>query len=649
MRLETEVSIFKRNAIADGIGDAKESARSVDIYQSASSFLNYTPSSNTQVYLPTSITLTPIFTGGLSFGVWEYRLGNLSALADWNSAIGANGVTINNSSHVLEIVPSSTLFTDSCSEIVFRCIDSTGAFAKTVIVSKQIDARSSYATVNSAITNIDNKISLIASADELSDYTTTETLASKQTSLGISADGLLYNAVQSYSILNDKPVSLYNSTTVYSSGDYVILGGKFYRSKINNNVGNMPPNASCWDDVSSTFTYENMKTASNQITSTALGTTAIVSGDGLAEQWADNTQYSVGDLVWNSGTLYKCKTAHTSGSTFSATNWTKSVNGSIVDMFAGGISLAVQSGNGSSSIDLASGVLKLQTSDIATIMANNTLNLSSGVINITGTSGINLGTSSNGVVTINSPNFTLNTNGIIESTGGKIGNFLINYNNDYGLYSELNSDSPQWGDEDIGIIDESVVGKYFKVSAKYNYISMWTEHQEAPFYWQTGIRITPDDIYMINGTDIVASSQGDGTSPYDGIQLFRDVSALLGDVDTLKAKTRKSTSYVTTDMTNSDIKVYTHAVGQICFSHVTGSSPVHAAGAVSSYTAATGISCATPTAFTTFDDNGKRIKFNLSSAGNISIAKFIDAVSTSATINTSVVWVATSYPPFTST
>lgn len=646
MRLETEVSIFKRNAIADGIGDAKESARSVDIYQSASSFLNYTPSSNTQVYLPTSITLTPIFTGGLSFGVWEYRLGNLSALADWNSAIGANGVTIDNSSHVLEIVPSSTLFTDSCSEIVFRCIDSTGAFAKTVIVSKQIDARSSYATVNSAITNIDNKISLIASADELSDYTTTETLASRQTSLGISADGLLYNAVQSYSILNDKPVSLYNSTTVYSSGDYVISGGKFYRSKINNNVGNMPPNASCWDDVSSTFTYENMKTASNQITSTALGTTAIVSGDGLAEQWAANTQYSVGDLVWYSGRLYKCITSHTSGSTFAAdeAKWKTSVNGSIVDMLADGISLTVQGSNGSSSIDLASGTLNLQTSDIANIIANNTLTLSSGTINILGSSAINLGTSSNGVVTINSPNFSLNENGVIEATGGKIGDFSINYGNDTGLYAELSE--PVYDPDEIVPQDTSIYKRYFRLSTSGNSIKMVDVHREDMMDdYESGVMITPSGIYL-NYTNIYKNVYDETL----GTHVYKDVLDVINtDIDELKAKTQKSTSYVTTNMTNSDIKVYTHAVGQICFSHISGSSPVHAAGTVSSYTAATGISCATPTAFTAFDDNGKRIKFNLSSAGNISIAKFIDAVSTSATINTSVVWVATSYPPFTST
>lgn len=643
MRLEAEVSIYKRNATADGISDAKDSARGVDIYQSSNSFLNYTPSSNTQVYLPTSITLTPTFTGGLTFGAWRYRLGNAAATADWTNAVGANGVTIS-STNVLTIVPSSTLFTDSCSEIVFQCVDSTGAFAKTAIVSKQVDARSSYSTTSAAITNINDTISLIASADELSDYSTTNTLASKQAGLILSSDGLLYNAVQSYSILNDKAVALYNSTTNYSTGDYVISGCKFYRSKINSNVGNPPPNAACWDDVSGDFSYENIKTASNQISSTALGTTAIVSGEGLAEPWTVSTQYSVGDLVWSGGKLYKCITAHTSGSTFAtnADKWKMSVNGSVVDMFADGISLTVQGSNGSSSLNLASGALNLQTSDIANIIANKTLNLESGVINITGSSAVNIGTSSSGVVTVNSPNFTLTQDGTITAKAGNIGDFEIGEHNLYASFLSADEES------------QTETYKYIELNTKN--ASIILRHTGDDTSWN-GMTLTPTGINL-HGADIEFSSMG-----ITVLQKFRGYDSSISSLDTsmstantnitniknrvttLENKTRKSESYNTAKITN-ELIVYTHYIGVLCYSHIVGKSPVHAAGAASGYSAATGITCVVPTKFVATDENGKRIEFNLSYSGNLSIVKFIDAVTTSATLDTYIVWIASSYPPF---
>ena len=659
MRLQTEVSIYKKNAIGDSINDAKSSARGVDIYQSASSFLNYTPSSSTQVFLPESITLTPVFTGGLVFGGWYYRLGNASALSSWNSAVGANGITIS-ALNVLTIVPSSTLFSDSCSEIVFQCVDSTGAFAKTVIVSKQIDARSSYSTTSSALTTINNKISLIASTDELAEYSTTDTLASRQNELSLNTDGLLFNAVQSYSVLNNVSVDLYNPLTNYSANSVVISGGKFYSSKSNNNIGNPPPNTTYWNDVSSNYSYENIKTAFNYISSTALGTTAIVCGDGVASEWATSTQYEVGDLVWytanNQKRLYKCITAHTS-TTFSAdaAKWKSSVNGSVVDMFADGISLAVQNGSGSSSIDLAGGVLKLQASDFATIMTNNTLNLSSGIINISGSSEVNIGTSASGAITINSPNFSLNSNGYITASGGTIGNFLINNSNDKGLYSELNYGYDGW--EDVTSEDISVNGMYMSISAKYNKIEMIAHHyEEMVDEWDTGVRMTPDGLTLF-GTEIqvvgIVGSLG-GSSVHikrDGISIkgcdidVYDVNNNLQyNLSTIAKKTSKSSSYVTSQIV-SGLTVYTHAVGVICFSHITGNSPTHAAGSVSSgYTASTGIACAIPTGMTVFDENGKRIKFNINSSGDISITNFIDAVTSSARIDETLIWVASSFP-----
>ncbi len=45
----------------------------------------------------------------------------------------------------------------------------------------------------------------------------------------------------------------------------------------------------------------------------------------VIKEWKATTAYSVNDLVVYSGNIYKCKTAHTSGSSFDSTeqeNWT---------------------------------------------------------------------------------------------------------------------------------------------------------------------------------------------------------------------------------------------------------------------------------------------------------------------------------------
>ena len=270
-------------------------------------------------------------------------------------------------------------------------------------------------------------------------------------------------------------------------------------------------------------------------------------------------------------------------------------------MFADGISLAVQGGNGSSSIDLASGVLKLQASDFATIMTNNTLNLSSGTINISGSSAINIGTSASGAITIDSPNFSLTQNGNITAASGTIGDFSIGTHSLYASYFSANEEYREW----------------IELNTSNTYIELQTTEVESMIY--SKVRISPNEIYLY-GADITLG--GSGKTVWNWlIDLDNDVTAL-------QRKTSKTTNYVTSQIV-SGLNVYTHAVGIICFSHISGNSPTHAAGTVSSgYTAATGIGCAIPTGMTVFDENGKRIKFAIDSSGDISITKFIDAICT---------------------
>ena len=64
----------------------------------------------------------------------------------------------------------------------------------------------------------------------------------------------------------------------------------------------------------------------------------------LRGSWTATTEYAVGDLVTNNDATYVAKTAHTSSSTFTSTNWTLIANSAIE---TSGASVDTHSGNGS--------------------------------------------------------------------------------------------------------------------------------------------------------------------------------------------------------------------------------------------------------------------------------------------------------------
>lgn len=56
---------------------------------------------------------------------------------------------------------------------------------------------------------------------------------------------------------------------------------------------------------------------------------------GVGTAWTATTSYIVGDIVRQSGKFYRCTTAHTSGASFSATNWTEMLS-CVQKMYRGG-------------------------------------------------------------------------------------------------------------------------------------------------------------------------------------------------------------------------------------------------------------------------------------------------------------------------
>lgn len=181
-------------------------------------------------------------------------------------------------------------------------------------------------------------------------------LSSKVADVSVSADKVLMVVSQSVNNLQNSGVQgVYDDTESYALGDVVVLNGEFYMA-ILPTTGNQPPNDTYWRNVSNEYSDTNLKT-------------------------------SFGGIIALKNKINLTVYATTSSGQ-----------------------------NAHSSIDLTNGSLYLDASDVATILANKQLNLTSpnGEINIYGGSGVNFGTSDTGAITINSPHFTLSRNGSVD-------------------------------------------------------------------------------------------------------------------------------------------------------------------------------------------------------------------------------------------
>lgn len=339
--------------------DIDESINSVTIESTSDNFINYT-FDGSKIYYPSTITLTPFINGNIEFSKWQYKLINGDTWIDVVS--GSNGLTVE-SDNTLTISNSCSLFTDTCSAIVFKCLSNNSAFYSSKTIVREDDPTRVYNTVKTRIDQTDDNLSLIASATELAEYSTSSTLNSRLANVSVSSDEILMVVSQSVNNLSTANgiKGVYDEAVSYATNNIVVLNGKFYKAK-KASTGKTPPNTTYWTDVTSQYSETTLKTAFSKIVALQDSITLQVSGS-----------------------------------------------------------------NGNSAINLTDGTLSLTVTDVANILANKELNLTSenGVINITGGGGVNIGTSSSGAITINSPNFTLNKNGDIESNSGVIGGWNI--------------------------------------------------------------------------------------------------------------------------------------------------------------------------------------------------------------------------------
>lgn len=139
----------------------------VKLSVSDSAFVSYDfdPQKNTGTYTPTSITITPTFSGGVKFGSWRY---STDGATFQNVVSGQHGFTINGGAVIL--AATSDLYATTNSAVIVACVGDDPIYFDTVTIMRYVDPTFVFRQTSTAIKQTNDKISLIATDEQLERY-----------------------------------------------------------------------------------------------------------------------------------------------------------------------------------------------------------------------------------------------------------------------------------------------------------------------------------------------------------------------------------------------------------------------------------------------------------------------------------------------
>ena len=159
----------------------------IKLTPSAEGFMSYDYNviSGAATYAPEQIDIVAKAEGDLTVDKWEYSYDGEA----WYEVInGEDGIAIND--NVLSIIPSSPLFSDTQSTVTFKCTGSDGEHYDTVMIARHVDPLYIYRTTNANIEQTNSKIRLIASDEQLNQFTVGKTMMSKVAEIEQTANGI---------------------------------------------------------------------------------------------------------------------------------------------------------------------------------------------------------------------------------------------------------------------------------------------------------------------------------------------------------------------------------------------------------------------------------------------------------------------------
>lgn len=132
---------------------------------------NYDPETKTGTFLPDLITITAKLSGNIQLGEWQY-----SDSGDFRTLTNMSGLTINGIS--VSIEPDSAIFRQS-DTVTIRAIADDGIHDDTITISRIVDPKIVYDKTYTSIEQTNDKISLIASEEQLAQLSEEETFITR--------------------------------------------------------------------------------------------------------------------------------------------------------------------------------------------------------------------------------------------------------------------------------------------------------------------------------------------------------------------------------------------------------------------------------------------------------------------------------------
>lgn len=137
----------------------------LNVTDSAFVSYDYNPETDAATYIPNTITITPTFSGGVKFGKWRYSTNGANF---YDVVSGQHGFTT--SGNALVLSATSDLYKTTNSAVIVACYGDNPLYYDTVTIMRYVDPTFVYKKTSTAIKQTNDKISLIATEEQLAKY-----------------------------------------------------------------------------------------------------------------------------------------------------------------------------------------------------------------------------------------------------------------------------------------------------------------------------------------------------------------------------------------------------------------------------------------------------------------------------------------------
>ena len=285
---------------------------------------DYNHETRTGTFQPSSITITANLEGGISIGRWEYSTDGLS----WEIAVsGKHGMTFSGRTFVLQA--TSDLYTDVNSTVTIMCVSSEGSYYDTVTIARTIDPIVAFSDVWTDIKLTKDRISLIASDEQIQQFHESYTMVDKLADIEVTADEITSEVHANYATKGYVDTTTGEALTKYSTTEQTKSLIKQSADSITSNVSANYARTEYVDDAKqAAITSANNSTDSKlaayvttQAMESAIDQTASSITASVSNTYATKEVYK---STYTGNTLHYLATPLSSGVTRSTSGWTTS-------------------------------------------------------------------------------------------------------------------------------------------------------------------------------------------------------------------------------------------------------------------------------------------------------------------------------------